>query len=150
MIGGDNMSEQTTTATPKKNTKLRAIIVIAFLIAFTIFTYISFRADYLEILEIGSQYENIFWQNIKSKYNIIGINFVVAFLAIYITNKLIKSGLNFFKSFIVLSSFTKLSPSFLGGNTSNDNVFLFFNISLILIHSPKLNISRYTQCIMLF
>jgi len=87
------MTEQTNQTTPKKKSKLRAIIVIAFLILFAIFTYISFRADYLEILEIGSQYENIFWQNIKNKYTITGINFGILFFAIYITNKLIKSGL---------------------------------------------------------
>ena len=90
------MSEQTNTSIPKKNTKIRAIIVITFLVLFAIFTYISFRADYLEILEIGNNYENIFWQNIKNKYTIIGINFLIVFLAIYITNKLIKSGLKAF------------------------------------------------------
>jgi len=90
------MSEQTTTATPKKKSKLRAIIVISFLILVSIFTYISFRANYLEILEIGSKYETIFWQNIKSKYSIIGMNFSVVFFLIYITNKLIKSGLKVF------------------------------------------------------
>ena len=63
------MSEQTTTATPKKNNKTRAIIVISFLILFAIFTYISLRADYLEILEIGKQYENIFFETSNSLEN---------------------------------------------------------------------------------
>ena len=90
------MSEQTTTVTPKKKNKIRAVIVISFLILFAILTYTSFRADYLEILEIGERYERVFWQNIKSKYTIVGINFLILFLSIYITNKLIKSGLKVF------------------------------------------------------
>jgi len=90
------MLEQTNQAIPKKKSKLRAIIVVSFLVLFSIITYISFRADYLEILEIGIEYENIFWQNVKSKYSIIGINFVIVFLSIYVTNKLIKSGLKTF------------------------------------------------------
>ena len=90
------MSEQTTSTIPKKNRKLRAIIVISFLILLSIFTYISFRAEYIEILEIGASYENIFWQNIKSKYTIVGINFAILFVAIYINNKFIKSGLKAF------------------------------------------------------
>ncbi|MBR6504704.1 MAG: UPF0182 family protein [Clostridia bacterium] len=91
------MSEQQTNqAIPKKKSKIRAIIVISFLILFAIFTFISFRVDYLEILEIGTNYEHIFWQNIKNEYTIIGINFIIVFLFIYITNKLIKSGLKTF------------------------------------------------------
>jgi len=90
------MLEQINQTTPKKKSKIRAMLVILFLILFTLFTYISLRANYLEILEIGTEYENIFWQNIKSKYTIIGANFVVVFISIYITNKLIKSGLKTF------------------------------------------------------
>jgi len=90
------MSEQINQVTPKKKNKLRAILVITFLIIFALFTYVSLRADYLEIREIGENYENIFWQNMKNNYNIIGINFIILFLSIYITNKLIKSGLKTF------------------------------------------------------
>lgn len=90
------MQEEKINTVPKKKNKIRATIVIAFLVLFVIFTYISFRAEYLEILEIGESFESVFWQNIKSSYTIIVLNFLILFLAIYITNKLIKSGLKTF------------------------------------------------------
>ncbi len=82
----------------KKSYKKRVLIVILFLIAFTLFSFINYRSEYLQIKEIGQEYITVFKQNIKYKYLITGINFVIWFLAIYITNKLIKKGL---KSFFI-------------------------------------------------
>ena len=82
----------------KKSYKKRVLIVILFLIAFALFSFINYRSEYLQIKEIGQEYITVFKQNIKYKYLITGINFVTWFLAIYITNKLIKKGL---KSFFI-------------------------------------------------
>lgn len=87
--------EQTTQKTNNKN-KTRVLIVVAFLTIFAIFSFINYRSEYLQIKEIGEGYISVFKQNITYKYNITGINFIVWFLAIYITNKLIRKGLKAF------------------------------------------------------
>lgn len=87
---------QTRTNEKKANYKLRVILVLAFIILFALYSFISYRGEYLEIKEIGENYLDVFYQNMKFKYNITGINFIVWFLAIYITNKFIKSGVKQF------------------------------------------------------
>ena len=49
----------------KKNNK-RIVIVLAFILLVLLIGYIYFRGQYLEILEIGEKYTEIFWQNVKS------------------------------------------------------------------------------------
>lgn len=80
----------------KKSSKKRILIVIIFIIAFALLSFINYRGEYLQIKEIGENYISVFQQNIKYKYVITGINFTVWFLAIYITNKIIKVGLKTF------------------------------------------------------
>lgn len=80
----------------KKSSKKRILIVIIFIIAFVLLSFINYRGEYLQIKEIGENYISVFQQNIKYKYVITGINFTVWFLAIYITNKIIKVGLKTF------------------------------------------------------
>ena len=48
----------------KKNNK-RIVIVLAFILLVLLIGYIYFRGQYLEILEIGEKYTEIFWQNVK-------------------------------------------------------------------------------------
>ena len=63
-----------------------------------IYIGIDVRGNYLNTLEIGENYLNIFKQNLIYKYSIIIINFILIFIIIYITNKFIKKGLkNFFE-----------------------------------------------------
>ena len=62
--------------------KARAGLVIAFLIIYALITYISLRGQYLEYLELGNQYVEKFLTDIKCKYTIMGISFVVLNLLI--------------------------------------------------------------------
>ena len=87
---------QSSTNEKKTNYKLRVILVLLFVVLFALYSFISYRGEYLQIKEIGKNYLDVFHQNMKFKYNITGINFVIWFLAIYITNKFIKSGLKQF------------------------------------------------------
>lgn len=86
------MPEETKQTKQKKNSK-RILIVIAFLAVFVLCSFISYRSEYLQILEIGENYTDVFTTNITYKYTIMAVNFIVWFLAIYVTNKLIKKGL---------------------------------------------------------
>ena len=74
----------------------RKWIVLAFLIIAVIVAYFIYRGNYLETLELGEQYISIFWQNLIYKLATFGVNFVLLFLLIYITNKRIKKGLKAF------------------------------------------------------
>ena len=80
----------------KENYKTRFIIVTAVAIFATIIAYIAFRGNYLETLEIGENYISVFWQNIKYTTIALIINFVIIYLAVYITNLNIKNGLQVF------------------------------------------------------
>lgn len=77
----------------KKNGKTRMILVIIFLLLFLLVSYISLRGSYLEYLELGEKYTNIFYTNLSYKYGIMAINFVVLYFIIYFTNRGIKKGL---------------------------------------------------------
>ena len=80
----------------KKKSKTRFFIVLAVAIITLIIGYILFRGTYLEIMEIGENYINVFWQNIKYKLVSLVINFVLIYSMIYITNTKIKKGLKEF------------------------------------------------------
>lgn len=77
----------------KTSRKIRAILVIAFILIYAITTYISLRGQYLEQAELGEQYIEAFFTNIKYKYSIMGINFIFLSIIIYFTNRGIKKGL---------------------------------------------------------
>ena len=77
----------------KFNKKVRTILVIAFIVIYVLITYISLRGDYLEYLELGEQYVKVFFTNLKYKYSIMGISFVLLSGIIYLTNRGIKKGL---------------------------------------------------------
>ena len=76
--------------------KMRAVIVIAFIAIYALITYISLRGQYLEYAELGQQYINIFYTNVKYKYSIMAISFVILSTIIYFTNRGIKKGLKEF------------------------------------------------------
>lgn len=75
------------------NNKIKVIAVITFIIIYAITTYISLRGQYLEYTELGTQYVNIFFTNIKYKYSIMVITFLILSTIIYFTNRGIKKGL---------------------------------------------------------
>lgn len=76
-----------------KNSKLRMMLVILFLLVFAGVSYVQLRGSYLEYLELGSQYVDIFKINLIYRYSIMGINFVFLYIVIYFTNRGIKKGL---------------------------------------------------------
>ncbi len=81
----------------KKNIfAIRTIAVLVVLAIFLISTAISLRAQHLHIIEIGAEYENIFYQKIQNKYIIFGIAFITIYIFIYIINKFTKRGLKKF------------------------------------------------------
>ncbi len=79
-----------------KNNKKRVILVNAFLIIFVIYIAISLRGEYLQTLQIGKEYTNVFKQNVKYKVGFALANFVILYIATYITNRFIKRGLKKF------------------------------------------------------
>lgn len=80
----------------KNKSKLRMIIVLAFLALFTVVTYVVLKGSYLEYKELGEQYINVFWTNLNYKYGLMLINFIVLYFVMYFTNRGIKKGLKVF------------------------------------------------------
>ena len=78
--------------------KKRVVLVITFLILFAVYVAVNVRGEYLQTLEIGEQYVEVFKQNLKYKVSVIVVNFAVLYIATYITTRFIKRGLKkFFK-----------------------------------------------------
>ncbi len=77
----------------KFNTKTRTLLVLAFVLVYIITTYISLRGQYLEYAELGEQYIEVFFTNLKYKYSIMGVSFVIVSIIVYLTNIGIKNGL---------------------------------------------------------
>ena len=73
----------------KKKNKTRMILVLLFLLLFAGISYIELRGSYLEYLELGQNYTNIFYTNLTYRYGIMAVNFVI----LYFTNRGIKKGL---------------------------------------------------------
>lgn len=77
----------------KKKNKLKIIIVLLFIILVTLGMMISYRTGYLETLEIGEEYLEVFYTNMEYQYKIMGFNFILFFTLILIENLCIKNGL---------------------------------------------------------
>ncbi len=82
--------------TKKKSGKKRAIVVILFLIIFAIYLFFSIRGDYLQTLEIGKKYENIFSEKLKFRVIVTFINFAFLYITTFVITSIIKSGLKEF------------------------------------------------------
>ena len=80
----------------KIKSKKRMYIVLLFIVLVAIIFYIIFRGEYLETLETGKEYINIFWQNIRYTIFAFGINFVLLFIIMYLNNNRIKKALKTF------------------------------------------------------
>lgn len=74
----------------------RAIIVLVVILIFTICMYVNLRGEYLKITEINPDFIEIYNTNFNYLI-IVGLaNFIILFLAMYITAKIIKHGLKKF------------------------------------------------------
>lgn len=77
----------------KKKNKLKMIIVLLFIVLVALGMWMSYRAGYLQTLEIGEEYLEVFYTNIEYQYKIMAFNFILFFVLILIENLLIKKGL---------------------------------------------------------
>lgn len=80
----------------KKRNKSRMWMVILFMILFASITYVTLRGSYLEYKELGENFVEVFFTNLKYRYITMGINFVFLYFVIYLTNRGIKKGLKTF------------------------------------------------------
>lgn len=76
--------------------KTRTLIVLVVLALFVLGSLILYRANYLETMEIGEEYLEVFSQNLTYKFYIGVINFIAIFTIVCITNRRIKKGLKSF------------------------------------------------------
>lgn len=80
----------------KNLNKIKIILVIAFVILFATYSYMSYRANYLQILEIGEEYLNVFEQKNNYKIKMFVFSFIILYIIMSTTNALIKRGLKLF------------------------------------------------------
>ena len=71
----------------------RRLIVVLFLIIYALIIIISTRSEYLQYKEIGEQYVSIFEKNMKAKYIVFGVSFLVSYLIIFFSNKGVRKSL---------------------------------------------------------
>ena len=77
----------------KKN-KFKIVITLLFILVVTIGLAISYRSAYLQTLEIGENYLDVFNTNIKYKYQATAFNFILFFIILLVENLIIKTGLS--------------------------------------------------------
>ncbi len=121
----------------EKKNKTRMLLVLLFLAVVAVIGYITLRGEYLELLEIGSNYTSVFWQNLTYKSVVFAISFVILFIIIYLTNKGIKKELKPFfeaekrKVPKLLNKSLALVVSIIGSavimNIFTENAMLFLN-----------------------
>lgn len=81
----------------KKKFKItRKMIVIACLLIYVLISIIIARGQYLEIKEIGEKYVSIFETNLKTKYLIMIVSFILTYIILYFSNKYMRKGLSQF------------------------------------------------------
>lgn len=79
----NTQSKKTTKDKQKSKNKIRMILVIAFILLFLVISYISLRGSYLEYKELGENYEEVFFTNIKYRFTIIGLCFGVIYINVF-------------------------------------------------------------------
>lgn len=80
----------------KKKIRKRVILVTVFIILFAIYSYISIRGEYLQILGIGERYVEIFKHNLMQRLSVFAISFITIYVLTYVTTLFIKRGLKRF------------------------------------------------------
>ena len=79
-----------------KKIKTRVILVLIFILITAICAYVSYRGNYLETMEIGENFKEVFYNNLKYQYGVTIVNFIIIFIAITVANMSIKKGLKAF------------------------------------------------------
>lgn len=129
-----------------KKIKTRVILVLIFMLVTLICAYISYRGNYLETMEIGENFKQVFFENLKYQYGVIGINFVLLFIVISFANRNIKKGLKAFfeeekkvmpklpnKSIAFILS---IIISVIVASLTKEQIALFINKALFGINDP--------------
>ena len=80
----------------KTKNKIKNIVITALIFIIAIFVLINLRAEYLEIKEIGENYTEIFYTNLKYQYIMFLVIFIIIFITFAINTKIIKIGLKKF------------------------------------------------------
>lgn len=80
----------------KNQNKLRIKLVLLFIVVVSLVMYFFIRANYLEYLELGENYVEIFKTNMELKIRIITFSFLIIFGIMFFTNLGIKKGLKTF------------------------------------------------------
>ena len=124
----------------------RRLFVVLFLIIYILYLYISLRGQYLQVLQVGTEYTEVFMQNIKYKAIVIISNFIIIFFATYITTLFIKKGL---KKFFIeenkempklpnksISLVCGILISMITSNLLVEKTELFFNSTLFGFEDP--------------
>lgn len=88
--------KQTQITQKKRNIAIRNIVVLLTILIVGTSLMIAFRAEYLNIKEIGEQYTDLYFKNVNNKLYLASGIFVVTYFIIYGSNKLIKHGLKKF------------------------------------------------------
>ena len=146
----EKINQNDKTKEKKKNNKLIIILVLAFIIISTLFSFITYKAQYLEISEIGEKYLTVFSTNMRYKAYIMITSFIILFLSLYITNKTIKKGLKQFfeqenkeipkmpnKS---ISLIVSIIVSVFVSNIFLEKTIMFFNSTEFGISDPAFNL----------
>jgi hypothetical protein len=74
----------------------RVIVVLIVLLITASITFVSNRAEYLKIKEIGENYTSIFFKNFYLKFGMFIVSFLVTYILVFINNKTIKKGMKHF------------------------------------------------------
>lgn len=81
-----------------KSKKIKTIAIIALIIIYLIYLIISLRGEYLQILELGSNYISIYEHRIKYKAIVTASIFLFIYALVYVSTIITKNGLKkFFK-----------------------------------------------------
>lgn len=92
----EKLNSQNVGKVEKSKSKVRMLLVILFILLFAVVSYISLRGSYLEFKELGQEYIEVFFTNLKYRYILIGTNFIILYFIMYFTNRGIKKGLKIF------------------------------------------------------
>ena len=92
------IEENVKTNSKKSKSKfaIRTILVLIVIAIFAVFTGISLRAEYLNVVEINKEFESVFFKKIQNKYTVFGVAAFLIYIFTYILNKFTKKGLKKF------------------------------------------------------
>ncbi len=95
----ENSQEKVKTTTKdkkKSNLSIRVIVVLLAIVVFAVGSYIAHRANYLNVISVGEEYETIFNQKADNRIRIFSVASISIFFYVLINTAFIKKGLKKF------------------------------------------------------